>query len=303
MKKDSLNTSLTFYQKYLHLQESSFTRIEHEDAIVAVVYKITPRNGKELILKICDRENDYLREVYFLKLLAKKILTTKILQLIPPQKGMSGAILMEYLPGDLLKPNALTESLAFELGRTLAHIHLNRLPGYGDPIQDQLFDSPLPYFTYKFEEGLEECKSHLSARFIEIYRRYYESHLHLLSSVDGPCVIHRDFRPGNMIVLDHKLQGIIDWAGARASFAEEDFCSIEHGDWLTQYKQSFLSGYAEIRPVPNYNRLIPFLRLNKVIATMGYTVKQGTWKTRDHLLYQFNRQFLETFVGEMNLSQ
>ncbi len=41
--------------------------------------------------------------------------------------------------------------------------------------------------------------------------------------MDGTCVVHRDYRPGNLIVHDGKLQGIIDWTGARTSFAEEDF--------------------------------------------------------------------------------
>ena len=91
--------------------------------------------------------------------------------------------------------------------------------------------------------------------------------------------MHRDFRPGNIIVHEGKLQGIIDWAGARASFAEEDLCSLEHGEWSNNPHsiKPLLAGYASIRPVPDYMRLIPFLRLNKAIATIGFTVKRGTW--------------------------
>ena len=115
-------------------------------------------------------------------------------------------------------------------------------------------------------------------------------------SVDGPCIVHRDFRPGNLLIHNGKLQGIIDWAGARASFAEEDFCSLEHGEWSNNLniKKSFLSGYASIRSVPDYNRLLPFLRLNKAIATIGFTVKRETWKNSSAPLYQYNRQYLET---------
>jgi hypothetical protein len=92
-----------------------------------------------------------------------------------------------------------------------------------------------------------------------------------------------------------KLQGIIDWAGARASFAEEDFCSIEHGEWTNDvsFKKAFLAGYETIRPVPDYARLMPFLRLNKAIATIGFTVKRGTWNNTAARLYQYNRQVLE----------
>jgi hypothetical protein len=47
-------------------------------------------------------------------------------------------------------------------------------------------------------------------------------------------------------------------------------------------------------------RLAPFLRLNKAIATIGFTVKQRTWYNRDSRIYQCNRQFLENLF-EANL--
>jgi serine/threonine protein kinase len=288
------------YQQRLNLHAATFSRIDHEDAMVAIVYKVTQPDGKQFILKICDRINDYLREVHFLNLFANKLAVPRIIQIVQPDENIHGAILMEYLPGALLQPKDLTESLAYEIGRCLACIHLIRLPGYGDPIQDNLSRDPRAYITLKFIEGLDECKNHLPLGLIEKCRCYFDSHIDLLMSVDGPCVVHRDFRPGNLIVHDGKLEGIIDWAGARASFAEEDFCSLEHGEWSNNpiTKKSFLDGYASIRPVPNYNHLISFLRLNKAIATIGFTVKRGTWKCNNAAVYQFNRSFLETlFVG------
>ena len=296
MKKYPIDDPIAFYQQHLNLQTAAFSRIDHEDAMVAVVYKVTQPNGELFILKTCERSHDYLRELYFLMHFADKIPVPQLIQAVPPEEGINGAILMEYLPGALLKKSEITESLAFELGRCFALIHLGRLPGYGDPIQGKLRDDPRIYFTLKLEEGLAECRNHLPLSLIEECRRYFELHLDLLDAVDGPCIVHRDFRPGNLIVHDGKLQGIIDWAGARASFAEEDFCSLEHEEWLNNCKKPFLSGYASIRPVPDYHHLIPFLRLNKAIATIGFTVKRGTWKSNGSHIYQFNRRFLETFL-------
>ena len=73
---------------------------------------------------------------------------------------------------------------------------------------------------------------------------YYESQQHLFDSVDGPCMIHRDFRPGNMIVHHGKLMGILDWASTRFGFAEQDFCSMEHRHWPgnPEHKHSLLAG-------------------------------------------------------------
>jgi Ser/Thr protein kinase RdoA (MazF antagonist) len=294
MKTDVLH----FYKQCLSLQEATFSRIDHEDAMVAIVFKITKPNGEQFILKVCDRPNDYFREAYFSQHFAGTLPVPKIIRRIEPTTDVHGAILMECLPGTLLKPEELTDSLAAEIGRCLAIIHSNRLSGYGDPI-GHLSSDPKTYFTLKFEEGLEECSHHLPLNLIEQSRLYYEEHVDLLESVDGPCIVHRDFRPGNLMVQDEKLQGIIDWAGARASFAEEDFCSIEHGEWANnlQFKKALIAGYAIIRPVPDYNRLMSFLRLNKAIATIGFTVKRRTWNNSSAPLYQYNRRFLETLIG------
>lgn len=302
LMKGSIDNLITLYQEHLNLHNSVFSHIDHEDAMVAIVYKVTQPNGEQLILKICDRSNDYLREMYFLKHFAGILPVPKIIQSVEPTEGIHGAILMEYLPGNLIKAEELTEALAYEIGRCLALIHLNRLPGYGDPIQRDLNPDPKGYFTLKFEEGIDECRHHLPKELIEQCQSYYKENVNLLMSVDGPCIVHRDFRPGNIIIHEGELQGIIDWAGARSSFAEEDFCSIEHGEWSNNphIKKPFLAGYADMRPVPDYISLILFLRLNKAIATIGFTVKRKTWNNRDSRIYQYNRQFLENLF-EVNL--
>jgi|GEM_PF-338360 ribosomal protein S18 acetylase RimI-like enzyme len=293
---------ITYYQKKLELQTASFSLIDHEDAIVATTYHVTQPSGRKLILKISEKDNHYSRELYFLRLLSNKLPIPHIVNTVPPQKDIYGAILMECLPGSLLVPSEITKELAHELGQSLALIHLNRFSSYGDPTQARLSDDPKKHFTFKFEEGLEECKSHLPSNLIKSARKYYDSHLDLLSSVDGPCAVHRDFRPGNLIVHGGKLKGVIDWAGASASFAEEDFCSIEHGDWLKNHKDDFYLGYASIRKLPDYPMLIPFLRFNKAIATIGFLVKRETWNTTDKDLYQFNRKFLDDLIEPSDFS-
>lgn len=56
---------IAIYQQLLELQAATFSRIDHKDAMVAIVYKITQPNRDTLILKICERSNDFLREVHF----------------------------------------------------------------------------------------------------------------------------------------------------------------------------------------------------------------------------------------------
>lgn len=291
---------LELYRNRLSLQGATFLQIDHEDAIVALVYRVILASGTELILKICSRNGDYLHETFFLQYFAKKIPVPRIIQQVPPENGMAGAILIECLPGSLLKTSDFTDELAYEIGSWLAHIHLNRVEGYGDLTKlNELRQDPRIHFTAKFEEGLDECSNHLPQVLIEKCRSYYERHLNLFSSVDGPCMIHRDFRPGNLIVDKGQLRGIIDWSSGRASFAEEDFCSLEHGEWPNSphSKKSFLHGYESIRSVPNYGKIMPLLRISKSIATIGFTVKRRTWENSSARIYQFNRQFLETFFA------
>ena len=73
-----MNYLIAQYKQLLNLEDSRFSLIEHEDAMVAVVYKVTTASEKECVLKICARQEDYLRESYFLKLFADKIPVPRI---------------------------------------------------------------------------------------------------------------------------------------------------------------------------------------------------------------------------------
>jgi hypothetical protein len=76
-------------------------------------------------------------------------------------------------------------------------------------------------------------------------------------------------------------------------------CSLELGDWTNnaEIKQSFLNGYASIRRnVPNYSAVMSFLLLSKAIATIGFTVKTGTWENKNAKLYQCSRQSLDKIL-------
>lgn len=288
---------ISHYNSKLNLHNATFIRVEHKDAMVAVVYKVVLSDGSLSILKICPRDEDYHREVYFLQFFSMKIQVPKILKIVPPSEGIPGAILMEHLPGRILNHNELTDKLAYDIGEMLACIHLNRTSSYGDlTLPDQLTFDPKTPFRIKFEEGLSECRGHLSQEIMDQTREYYDSHENIINSVDGPCIIHRDFRPGNILVKDKKLLGIIDWASARSSFAEEDFCALALDEWSSNSKRksSFLAGYASIRPVPNYNQLMPLLLMARSIAIVGYTFKKGTWNSIDSLIYNKHLKYIKT---------
>lgn len=67
---------------------------------------------------------------------------------------------------------------------------------------------------------------------------------------------------------------------------------------LPSKKQSFLKEYASIRFVPNYLKIMPLLLVSKAIATIGFTVKTGTWVNKNANLYQRSRLFIENFLAK-----
>ena len=83
----------------------------------------------------------------------------KIIQLIEPEDGLDAAVLMECVPGDLLKSETITKTLASKIGALLACIHLEHAEGYGDLTDPSyLRGDPRIPFTMKFEEGLGNAK-------------------------------------------------------------------------------------------------------------------------------------------------
>ena len=151
------------YQKLLNLPDAKFTLITHDDALVAVVYHITLPDNTKLILKICtNKSQHYFREIYCLTHFANQLPVPKIIQQISPSADIYGAILMECLPGSLLKITEFTDQLAYELGALLAQIHLNRVSGYGDLIDPtNLTSDPRIEFDKKLEDSLIECAGYL----------------------------------------------------------------------------------------------------------------------------------------------
>lgn len=206
---------------------------------------------------------------------------------------------MSCLPGVVLEQKSLTAELANEIGVLLAKIHLNRTDAFGDLTKDEsMVRDPRIYFSDKFEESFSECLGHLPDEILRKCSDCFKDKRDLLLSVDGPCIIHRDFRPGNILINKGKVSGVIDWASGRSGFAEDDLCPLEMGEWgdNKNIKEAFLKGYATIRPAPDYSAIMPLLLLNRAIAAIGFTVKIGTWDNRDAELYQRNRIIMQQIL-------
>ena len=232
------------YRQLLKLSEDiEFIKIEHDNAMVANVYKIIQPNQPPLILKICESPLHYKNEVYFLNYFSRQLSVPKVIDTIIPSKEIPGAVLMEYLPGNLLTPSAITKEIAFEIGRSLGAIHKNKTNDFGYLNRNlELNSNPIQHFKEKFQEGINECKNHLPKEIITKSLDYFNESLHLLEKADGPRIIHRDFRLGNIIIDQNTLRGIIDWSSLCLALLKMIFIlsNMVNGVTLMDIKMFFL---------------------------------------------------------------
>ena len=294
-----MKINVNVYIDKFNLQNAEIDSIDHDDAVIAEVFEVHLSPQKKCILKVCPhRPGDYFREVYFLQKLKNSLPVPRIIQTVKPSKEVHGAILMEYIEGHLLQRSDWSETLSYGIGKHLAHLHNSRTEQYGDPSQTGSYNNDAySYLKLKFEETISECKNHISQMHLNKCMEYFSRHQRLLNNVDGPCLVHRDFRPGNMIVSEKQLKGIIDWAGGRLGFAEQDFASIVHFNWPQEpkYKAALLDGYSSARNIPNYQAIMPLLQMIRSLEILGFVYKSNTWQSANANLYKFNRHYLDNF--------
>ena len=192
---------------------------------------------------------------------------------------------MQYLDGAALGTKTLTKDLAFQMGILLAQLHEIRTKKYGDLTVDNKLGSdqpasPISEMLDYLEESIAECKDVLPSKLLDKSRKYFDQHKINLAELDGPCLVHRDYKPGNVIVHNNRIIGIIDWENARSSFAQEDFMRMETSEWNkdNSSKESFMTGYATIRKLPIFKCYANFtheqsLRRYWIYYQNGYLAK------------------------------
>ncbi len=285
------------------LTPSSIELIAHEDTLSSEVYRLVLQRGKRCILKLCHNTDRFRKERYYLTLVQGVIPVPKILDTLPPEPGFSGALLLEEVQGNVLKNESISEEEAYQMGEILAKLHAIPVDSYGDlslPKEMRKKTTPLLLMKNYFESSLSECKGFVDERLLNHCYEYVHSNLHLFLGATGPCLTHRDFRPGNALSLDGKVQAIIDFEIAGAAFAEEDFAQMQMLAWNTfpHSKKPFLQGYQEILPLPqSLNLLMPLLLVLKSLGAIGFTCDRKTHETRHAQVFLRNLAYIKEFFN------
>lgn len=51
--------------------------------------------------------------------------------------------------------------------------------------------------------------------------------------------------------------------------------------------------------MPDYGAVMPLLRLNRALSSIGFLVKRNTWDNVQKEFYQYNRNFLDNFFRSL----
>ncbi|MCB9228185.1 MAG: aminoglycoside phosphotransferase family protein [Deltaproteobacteria bacterium] len=254
------------------VHDAQIKPFDHAESIISDACLITS-SSRISVLKVYPRANDYHREVWALSNIKSSIPVPGFYRCLEAKGDFSGAILMEYLPEELLHDNLWNNEIAFQIGDILARIHQKKEGYYGEVLPSERQNTnAYDYFRQKFYEELEECKDLISGSLYKKIHKFLTDQKQNLLQTDGPCLVHRDFRPGNILVKDNNVCGIIDWSGVRYGFAEQDICNIMISINKNQnkIKECFLKGYEGIRTVPDYKHITPLINIGRALGIVGY---------------------------------
>jgi aminoglycoside phosphotransferase (APT) family kinase protein len=251
----------------------------------STVRRIVLPDGGRLILKIPYSRQKLLRELTALRALQPSLPVPLVVDAWVPEDDdhqNGGAMLLSHMPGAVIE-DPVTPDLARKLGVLLGLLHTHRLPWYGEAFEpaDPAAQNWWEVVHRRFEDWLRFCEGVVAESLLRRAVAAYESLCADLPEPDGPCWVHADFRPGNILVSDAHVTGLIDFESARGGSADYDFVkiSLEVWDAVPGTQEAFLSGYDSVRPHPEIRRTLTLYQLHNAVGGLAWCVRRTD--TRD----------------------
>lgn len=280
---------------YFRLNVTTIQLVEESYSSTVRILWLT--SGEKLVLKLPFNRNKVMREQKILTLLQGRLPVPRLIDGWLGDDEIPGALLLSYLPGACVK-GAMTPNDCYAMGELLARLHMVKTQGFGDDYE-QVSDASA--WRQMFIDYLAEwpllCEPILSPTLLQRTVAKYNELLAMLPPPDGPCIIHVDYRPGNILMENGKITGLIDFESARGGSAERDFCKIKEELWDIDpaTRHPFLDGYQTIRPLPNLAQALPLCELQNALASLLWCLRRNT---SNGPFWEHNMRALERITSE-----
>ncbi|MBD1373278.1 phosphotransferase [Hazenella sp. IB182357] len=266
------------------------------ESFSSIVYKITLMNHQIVYIKIPYSQVELRREYVLLKYLYEELPVPQVLDYWEGDDRYFGGLLLSAVAG-VPHTGAVDEPLAYEIGMYHAKLHKVTLDApYLDAYVDNAFEKWTQFVRNQFYAYAQDVNKVIPLKLFEQSLQYFERYQKRLPPPDGPCLIHMDYRLGNILVDENRVKGIIDFESVLIGATEMDFIKLEH-DIFRKYigvKDAYQQGYASIRPLIDLDQILPFYAFTNAFNSIGWCVRRGINKHQAY--YQKNLADLKVII-------
>lgn len=261
----------------------------------SAVYKIKLVDQRTVYIKIPYSKVKLEREYTVLERLRDELSVPQVLDYWEGNEDVTGALLLSAING-VPATGMVDAELAYDIGVQHAKLHAI-IPNEQDfsSAVSNVYSQWSEFIQRQFYSFAEDVKEVIEPRLFEQSLQHFDRHLKLLPSPDGPCFIHMDFRPGNILVYENQVVGIIDFESVRIGATEMDFTKINR-EIFVEYPgtmEAYQRGYESIRPLIDLQEVLPFYRFTDAFNSIGWCKRRGIEKHRAFL--QENLSYLNAF--------
>ncbi|MGE7861035.1 phosphotransferase family protein [Bacillus mobilis] len=255
------------------------------ESFSSIVYKIKLIDHRTVYIKIPYSKVKLEREYTVLKRLCKELPVPELLDYWEGNEDVTGALLLSEINGVPITEKVDT-ALAHDIGVHHAMLHAI-IPNEQDfeSAISNVYGRRSEFIERQFYSFAEDVKEVIDPCLYEQSLKHFDRQVKLLPSPDGPSFVHMDFRPGNILVHENRVVGIIDFESARIGATEMDFIKI-NSDILMKYPgtwDAYKKGYESIRPLIDLQEVLPFYRFTDAFNAIGWCKRRGIEKHQTFL--------------------
>lgn len=264
------------------------------DSYSSTVARVRLEDDQVVIVKVPYNRDKLFREKMMLDKLQDLLPVPKVIGFWKGDQEHVGALILSCIEGKPITGH-IDCDLAYDIGRLLGRLHQVTMNNYtllDNPNQDWWGSIKQRFMTWS-----ETCQDILEADFLSKCHDKFETLIKDQDSPDGPVLVHFDFRPGNILVENNKITGLIDFESARGGSADIDFNKVRLYIWdeYPESRHAFIKGYESIRQLPSLEKSLPLYRLFNGIGGLAWCVRRNKL---DDPFYEENYNQVLDIIGK-----